>query len=270
MDSGKKFELKGYTLPLSPTGRSSVVDAPPWYYGGEVMHLTFKADEERVKALIPPPLEVGPNPGEGIIWFTEWVSVSESRPDLAFLNPERAVYRECLVLLGCSFEGNPGYIVPYIWVDNDFTLVRGFVQGFPKKLGRIYMTKLHELNPKVGGRREGAKVKGICEAHGERIAEGSLVLTRPAQPSELPPLKFFLMRHFPDIERPDKPAVHEITSSVVTDVRFADMWAGEAQVGLLESAFDEVSDLGPVEATGGFYYSMGLTITGGKVLYKYT
>ena len=269
MSSEKEFPLKGYTLPLSPTGRSSIVDPPPWYYGGDVLHLKFRADEERVKKLIPPPLELGPNPGEGIIWFTEWVSVSEAHPDLAFLNPERAVYRECLVLLSCSFEGTPGYIVPYIWVDNDFTLMRGFVQGFPKKLGRIYMTKLHDLTPKIGGKRIGAKVKGICEAHGERIVEGSLVLTRKAQTSELPPLKFFLMRHFPDIENPDKPAIHEITSSVVTDVGFADVWAAETQVSFMESAFEEVADLNPIEMLGGFYYSMGLTISGGKVLYKY-
>ncbi|MGV8073140.1 MAG: acetoacetate decarboxylase family protein [Syntrophobacteraceae bacterium] len=269
MNSEKQFPLQGYTLPLSPTGRSSLVDAPPWYYGGEVMHLRFRADEQRVRELIPPPLEIGANPGEGIVWFTEWVSVSEANPDLAFLNPERAVYRECLVLLSCSFEGAPGYIVPYIWVDNDFTLMRGFVQGFPKKLGRIHITKLHDLNPKVGGRRIGAKVKGICEANGERLIEGSLVFTRKAEISELPQLRFFLMRHFPDIENPDKPAVHEITSSLVTDARFGDIWAGDAQVGFLNSILDEVSDLRPIEMLAGFYYSMGLTIAGGKVLYKY-
>ncbi|MFP5213514.1 MAG: acetoacetate decarboxylase family protein, partial [Acidobacteriota bacterium] len=118
----KDFGLKGYMLPLSPSGKSSVVDAPPWHYGGEVLHIAFKADPERVRALIPPPLEMGPNPGEGIIWFTDWVSVSDSHPDLAYLNPERANYRECLVLLSCRFEGTPGYAVPHIWVDNDFTL----------------------------------------------------------------------------------------------------------------------------------------------------
>ena len=192
-----------------------------------------------------------------------------NHPDLAFLNPERAIYRECLVLLSCSYEGSPGYFVPHIWVDNDFTLVRGFVQGFPKKLGRIHITKLHDLNPKVGGRRIGAKVKGICEAHGERIIEGSLVFTRKALASELPPLKFFLMRHFPDIENPDKPAIHEITSSVVTDVRFGDVWAGESRVSFMESNFEEVAELGHIEMLGGFYYSMGMTINGGKVLHKY-
>ena len=30
---------------------------------------------------------------------------------------------------------------PYIWVDRDFALVRGWVQGFPKKLGSVWMTR---------------------------------------------------------------------------------------------------------------------------------
>ncbi len=99
--SDKEFPLKGYSLPLSPKGQTSIVDAPPWYYGGEVLCLTFEADERKVRALIPPPLEMGPNPGQGAVWFVEWVSASEARPDLAFINPERSLYRECFVVVGC-------------------------------------------------------------------------------------------------------------------------------------------------------------------------
>ncbi len=84
-------------------------------------------------------------------------------------------------MLACSFNGKPGYFVPYIWVDNDFTLIRGFIQGFPKKLGRIYVTRLHEMNPKIGGKKIGAKVKGICEVNAQRIVEGSMTFTRKAR-----------------------------------------------------------------------------------------
>ena len=233
------------------------------------MQLIFRTDTARAKELIPPPLGLGPDPGLGILWFVEWVSVSEANPDLAFVNPERSVYRECLVMIQCQHEGETGYIVPYIWVDNDFTLMRGFVQGFPKKLGRIYLTKLSELNPKVGGKRPGAKMKGLLETHGERLVEGSLIFEREAEPSELPAVKFFLMRHFPDIENPAKPAVHEIVTSVVSDVKVADIWAGEAQVKFLHSAMEEVAGIEPLEMLGGFYHNMGLTITGGNVLHRY-
>jgi len=265
----KQFPLKGYSLPLTPKGRSSIVEAPPWHYGGEVMQVVFLTNKKRARELIPPPLEIGPEPGKGILWFVEWVSVSESNPDLAFINPERAVYRECLVMIQCSYQGVPGYIVPYIWVDNDFTMMRGFVQGFPKKLCRIYRTKLAELNPKIGGKRVGAKMKGICEAHGERIVEASLVFTRQAAPSELPPVRFYLMRHFPNIEDPSKPLVHELAISNISDVKVSDIWAGDAEIKFFESAVEEIAALKPVEVLGGFFHNMGFTINGGKVLYKY-
>jgi acetoacetate decarboxylase len=265
----KQFPLKGYTLPLTPKGQSSLVDPPPWYYGGEVMQLIFRTDEKRAKKYIPPPLEMGPEPGKGIVWFVEWVSVSEANPDIAFINPERAMYRECVVMIQCSFKGEPGYFVPFIWVDNDFTLTRGFLQGFPKKLARIHRTKLSDLNPKIGGKRVGAKMKGICEAHGERLAEGSLVFTRQASPSELPPTRFYLMRHFPSIEDPTRPAVHELAISEVSQVKVADIWTGDADLKFFKSEIEELADLAPVEMQGGFYHSMGLTINGGKVIYKY-
>jgi len=68
----KQFPLKGYTLPLTHRGQSSIVEPPPWYYGGEVMQLVFRTDAKRAKKLIPPPLEMGPEPGKGIVWFVEW------------------------------------------------------------------------------------------------------------------------------------------------------------------------------------------------------
>jgi acetoacetate decarboxylase len=232
------------------------------------MQLLFRADPEKVKEFIPPPLDLGPEPGLGIVWFVEWVSVSESNPDLAFLNPERSVYKECIIMVQCSFKGEPGYLVPYIWVDNDFTLMRGFIQGFPKRLARIYFTKLHELNPKIGGKRAGAKVKGICEAHGERLVEGSLVFKGHADPSELPRVRFYLMRHFPSIEDSSKTVAHEIASSV-GEINVADVWKGEAKITFFPSELEELAVLAPVEVLGGFYHGTGLTIHGGKVLHRY-
>jgi acetoacetate decarboxylase len=269
MNSEKQASLKGYMLPLSPEGRASLIDAPPWYYGGDVMHLIFRTDEKKARALIPPPLEPGPNPGEGVVWFVEWVSASESNPDLSFINPERSIYHECIVMLSCRFEGVPGYYVPYIWVDNDFTLMRGFIQGFPKKLGRVHITKLHDLTPKIGGRKVGAKMKGICVSHEERLVEGSLVFKRQARLEEVPPVKFYLRRHVPDFENPEKPLVHDITISNVADVKVADAWTGDAEIRFMPSPFEEVADLGPLEVTGGFFFSLGITITGGKVLHRY-
>ncbi len=264
----KTFNLKGYTLPLTPEGKSSLVQTPPWYYGGELMQLLFKADPGQARQFIPAPLEMGPEPGAGIIWFVEWVSVSEADPDLAFRNPERAIYKECIVLLQCSFHGEVGYLVPFIWVDNDFTLMRGFIQGFPKVLGRIYMTRLHEMNPLVGGRQAGAKLKGICESCGERVVEGSLILKEKAERAALPKVKFFLLRHMPSIENPEQAVVHEIATSIAS-LEVDHIWRGDADIKFTGIFNEELQRLMPIEVQGGFYHSAGLKISGGRVLHRY-
>ena len=56
MATKEKFPLKGYTLPLTPKGRSSVIDSPPWHYGGDILAIRFSMDEKRAQAFIPPPL----------------------------------------------------------------------------------------------------------------------------------------------------------------------------------------------------------------------
>jgi acetoacetate decarboxylase len=55
----------------------------------------------------------------------------------------------------------------------------------------------------------------------------------------------------------------------VSDVKIKDVWAGDSQIKFFESPFEEVADLWPIEAQAAFFFSMGLTITGGKVIQKY-
>ncbi|MHA1711136.1 MAG: acetoacetate decarboxylase family protein [Candidatus Freyarchaeota archaeon] len=261
--------LKGYCLPLSPEGKAQVVDPPPWHYGGDIIQVVFKADPKEVKQVLPEPLELGSNPGLAFIWFVEWTSVSDVNPDLAYLNPERSQYKECLLAVSCRYHGEEGFTVPYIWVDNDFTLLRGWFQGFPKKLARIYMTRPHPLNPKMGPIGPGTKLKGICEGHGERIAEASLRITGKASVEELPKFRFFLLRHYPSVEDPSRPAVMELVQSVVENVRVSDVWKGEAELYFYPSFFEEVDKLKPIEILAGHYFSLGMTIKGGRILHRY-
>ena len=104
--------LKGYCLPITPEGRSSIMDAPPWHYGGNILQVLFRTDVSEVKRLVPPPLKPGPDPGLGLVWFVEWISVSDSNPELVFINPERTQYKECLVAVSCQHDGEAGFTVP--------------------------------------------------------------------------------------------------------------------------------------------------------------
>jgi hypothetical protein len=55
----------------------------------------------------------------------------------------------------------------------------------------------------------------------------------------------------------------------VTDVKIADPWAGDAEIRFIPSPFEEAADLGPLEVTGGFFFSLGTTITGGQAIHRY-
>ena len=96
-----------------------------------------------------------------------------------------------------------------------------------------------------------------------------MVFTRKAKAEDLPAVRFYLMRHLPRIDDAAKPAVHELTSGKVAGAKFGDVWVGEGDLKFFASAFEEAADLGPVQATGAFYFSMGMTITGGEVLHDY-
>ena len=57
--------------------------------------------------------------------------------DGEYLDPIRSQYRETIILLSASYEGSPVGSCPFIWVDQDVSLMRGLVQGWPSKLARL-------------------------------------------------------------------------------------------------------------------------------------
>ena len=124
-------------------------------------------------------------------------------------------------------------------------------------MGEYTLTKLHELCPKVGGRQKGARIKGILDAHGERVVEGSMVFTRKAKAEELPAVKFYLMRHMPSIDDPTKPAVHEISAGKVANAKIGEVWAGEGDLKFFPVALRRGCRPEPREGYRSFLFQYG-------------
>src|SRR5271154_6911837 len=167
--------LKGFSVPLTPQGRSTLATLPPWHYSSDCMAIEYWADAGAVAALLPPGLTPDDkSEGRAFFWFLDWQFTGS---DDELTDPARYQYREAFVLVEAIFEGTPINYCPYIFVDNDAAIARGWAQGFPKKFGSIFQTRSFSAPsaaaaPLAKGSRFGASVA----AHGERLATARIQL----------------------------------------------------------------------------------------------
>lgn len=268
-------QLKGFCNPRSPEGKSSMIGAPPWYFAEDIMMVNFKVDPDILIKHIPDPLEPPSDPGLCQLWLTNAVSFSESDRDLPYLNPERTYYKECVISSGVSYKGVQGLLIDYIWVDNDFTLCRGWIQGFPKKLGRLNNSwerrHLQAINPAgLGEFGEGTKVSAWLESHGERLVDFRATMGKKATPEDLPDpckMKYFNMLYFPSIEiGAKKPLVNQLCESD-TKITFGDIWeANDVSLKFFESNIEELAVLQPKEITSAYLVNIGIQVNGARIL----
>ena len=130
----------GYSLPLSPDGRANLVPPPPWHYVGDFVVIDYWADPAACAAVLPAGIEpFAEDPGRAAVVFADWQSCTTGQSEL--IDPTRSQYKEAFIVVTGVLDGEVVTTCPYIWVDQDFALVRGWIQGFPKKLGSVWMTR---------------------------------------------------------------------------------------------------------------------------------
>ena len=160
--------LTGYTLPRTPRGTSSLAPAPPWHYVGTALAVEFETMPATVAAFLPPPLELAS--GRCAAYFVEWQYASDGGEE--YLDPVRSQYHETIILLSATYEGSPVAYCPFIWVDQDVSLMRGLVQGWPKQIGSTWITRAYDLpskaTPVVG---PGGKFGASLAARDRRLVE---------------------------------------------------------------------------------------------------
>lgn len=192
---------------------------------------------------------------------------------MAWINPGRTQYREAAIWAGCSYKGQPGQICLHVWVDDDFSLARGWFMGFPKKLGSIQVTEFHPLNPGMPGPGPGVTLKGIAAANDERLFEGSLQIERKGTPEDLTGLmtsSLYHIRHFPSIEKDAPPSVLELVTLGSENRSVGDtVWKGSGHLDFYPSHIEEHMPLRPVEVLEAVAFSSGYTFPGGKVLHSW-
>jgi hypothetical protein len=169
--------LQGWTLPQSASGRSSIVAPPPWHYSGEIIAVDFTADVAAVAALLPPGMQPSPDGAVSVV-FADWSSSSD-HDERVLADPAVGQYHEAYLVLHAVRGDKKVGRVPFIWVDSELSLLRGQIQGFPKKLGQVAMTKPVELGRGTREQSRATRVDDRREDHGHQratSARGDLAL----------------------------------------------------------------------------------------------
>ena len=253
----------GYSLPLSPNGTASLVPSPPWHYAGDFLLIEYWADPDAVAAVLPEGLEPFPeDPGRAAALFIDWQSCTDARSEL--LDPSRSQYREFFIVVNALLDGELVTSCPYIWVDQGFALVRGWIQGFPKKLGSIWLTRTFGLDGRADpGLAPGATFAGTLAAADRRLAQGTVTLEQRSErgPTHNDP-RLVNLRHFPRLAagRHTTPAVHELVGALSRDRAISEIWEGSATLEFFAAPGEEHAALAPLRMGRGFRFSFAYTV----------
>ena len=258
--------MTGFLFPKTPSGNSSLIPPPPWHYSGEMLTVEYRTDPERVSTLLPEGARLlDDDPGAVALIWADWQSCGDDFAEL--LDPGRAQYKEAFVVIRCEYDDQPWSRCPFIWVDKDFALVRGYHQGYPKKLGEIWMTRPVTVG-RAGPRLEpGGRFGATLSASGRRIAAARFTLTEPAESAGFVNSHPMLHnRYWPTIESDGTYSMNELVTMRGYDGEVADVWAADVDLEISDSPHDELAMLEPLEIIGGFYHRVGVSWRGGTTL----
>lgn len=250
-----------YRHPLSPAA-GAFIEPGPWHYGADYIAVYFKAEKNLLQRLLPEGLTAGD--GTCVAYVCEIISVSEKNPGLLHEDPDRTIYGEAAFGIGCSYEGNAGVYFPVMWVNKDWSLVRGWLNGYPKRLAeKIAMTRVHAENPLVNSVSAGSTLSGYCIAGGKKVLSLKVRLERKGAKEDL--MAFgatFGVRRFPATD-PSQNSISELVEVLKYNSRSSDVWVGQGEVTL-----DSADQVGRTQLLRGVSYKSGFSIRGANVLAK--
>ena len=258
--------MGAFLFPQTPSGRASLIPPPPWHYSGEMITVEYRVDPDVVARLLPEgAVPASEDPGAVALIWADWQSSGDDFEEI--LDPVRAQYKEAFAVIRCEWRDETWSRCPFIWVDKDFAMVRGYHQGYPKKLGEIWMTRPVVVG-KAGPRLEkGGRFGATLSSNGRRLANARIELTEPAStPGFVNGHPMLHNRYWPAIESDGSASMDELVTMRGYDGELADVWAADAELEVFSAPGEELDLLRPVEMIGGFYHRVGVSWRRGTTL----
>lgn len=256
---------RGWTLPRTPTGSSAAVCPPPWHFSGDMISVDFELDPAAAAEFVPSGMAVD-NAGSASFLFADWSCRADHDPRLV-ADPARGQYMEAFLLVHGTFNEMPVGYVPFIWVDSDLSLIRGLIQGFPKQIGSISMSRAVDVGSGGPRKAPGSSFAAHVSERGERLCSASVTLDR--QETDYVPkavaTSLMLNRVFPSLDGSD--GVDELVRNVVRATEVGSVYSGDATIELIDSRKHEFGILAPITSRArGFVFSFAFSIIGGKAV----
>jgi hypothetical protein len=161
-------------------------------------------------------------------------------------------------------ESKAAAFCPYIFVDTDTALMRGLIQGLPKQLGKVRMTRAFGVPSKAApALAPGGLFAASLSFRDRRLADAAVVLQEAAEQAPNCQLTRLLgIRHFPSLAQTGRrqPAVYELVRQKSSEQAIGHIWKGQATLNFYDSPWHELSALAPVRIGPGYRYTFAMTI----------
>lgn len=247
--------------PRTAGGASALVEPAPHHIACDALHVTFRADPDRIRYFLPPGMEPDKE-GTGWVMIADMVKISASDPDQYWRNPERSNYNECVLGFNVTFGGRSGRYSPLVWVNRDWSLGMGNIMGWGKRLATVERSRLNGCNPGIPDLGPGARAGGIVHRHGTPVLSASVEMGEDAQPLDSLPSygsTTFLYRYLAS-PGPDIPEVEQLLELQLSNVAMSDIWRGSPSLHLAGDDNEELDQLGETEVLEGYCYKRGWTL----------
>ena len=213
----------------------------------EYLIITYRTDREKLRALVPEPLEVN----ESIVKY-EFIRMPNST---GFGD-----YTESGQVIPVSFRGKQGGYTHCMFLNDDPPIAGGReLWGFPKKLAQP--TLRAEIDTLVGTLDYGpVRIATGSMGYKHKAADPAAVLASLAAPN-------FLLKIIPHVD--GSPRICELVEYHLQDIELKGAWTGPGALDLHAHALAPVAELPVLEVISATHIVADLTLGLGKVIYDY-
>lgn len=223
------------------------------------MSLAVQIDPATANHFIPKGF--GQPTGRAYGHFCDWQATTNG---MELLDPVYAQYKEFFFLLEAERHGDVRLYCPFIYVDQDIAMMRGLLQGWPKKQGSVWITRSYNLDhPAAALQEKGARLGASLAVKDRRLAEAQIELTgKPGERIGFLAIPTFGIVGEPTIVDGNSAGRHRLVSQSVSETRIGEIHAARGELTLLDSPWDELGQLTPLQTLNAVVCEFALTVNG--------